>query len=126
MRRHPCPGRPSRGCPHRANPDAALVADIGIPDCAGRIEANPIGMISRRRGAYPTLVERSVPGDLVGRQLLGVGLRHDQGGPSAVKAIPFGKASPSATGLTLPSGVTSTMMPGVNSPPGKSNPMLLT
>src|SRR3954451_8333045 len=55
-----------------------LFLTIRVPNGAGPIEADPIGMISRRGGPYPTVVVGCVPSDRVGRQLLGGRLGHDQ------------------------------------------------
>ena len=46
--------------------------------------------------------------------------------PSGVIAIPLGKATPSATWWAEPSGATTATMPGANSPPAMSKPMLFT
>ena len=45
---------------------------------------------------------------------------------SGVTTTPLGNATPSATCRAEPSGVTRATIPGANSPPGKSKPMLST
>src|SRR3954451_9916870 len=54
--------------PTATNPHAALVPNIRVPKGAARIEADPIGMVSRRCGPDPTVAEGSITSDRVLRQ----------------------------------------------------------
>src|SRR5699024_1563782 len=78
--RHPSP---FDGGEHRTalgDPHAVFVADVCVPDGPGRIEADPVRIIAGGHSPHSPVAERSVGGDVVRGQPLGIRLGHDQRG----------------------------------------------
>ncbi len=103
-----------------------LVADVGVPERTGGVEADAVGVVAGRRGPGARLAERAVGGDGYAVSFSPYDSATTSVEPSGLMAMPFGNASPSATTRTEPSASTRTTDPGRNSPPGNSKPMVFT
>ena len=103
-----------------------VVRPAGVPDGALGVHADAVAALAEL-GPHAPVRQAAVGGDVERRELPANDSATISVELSGVTTMPFGNAIPSATWRTEPSGVTSAMMPGANSPPPmKSKQMLLT